>query len=76
MTGFHFVIFVPFVAIASSLPSYISLTIWVCELNLLEYPHAPVAQWIEHRTSNPMVVGPIPAGGANILIHENLGKYT
>jgi hypothetical protein len=38
--------------------------IWEGELNLLEYLYAPVAQWIEHRTSNPMVVGPIPAGGA------------
>ncbi len=36
---------------------------------LLKFPfstqiHAPVAQWIEHRTSNPMVVGSNPTGGA------------
>ena len=26
---------------------------------------APVAQWIEHRTSNPQVVGSTPTWGAN-----------
>ena len=26
--------------------------------------HAPVAQWIAHRTSNPRVVGSSPTGGA------------
>ncbi len=39
---------------------------------LLKFPfstqiHAPVAQWIEHRTSNPMVVGSNPTGGALVL---------
>jgi hypothetical protein len=30
---------------------------------LRKIPHAPVAQWIEHRIPNPGVAGPIPAGG-------------
>jgi hypothetical protein len=32
-------------------------------------PRAPVAQWTEHRTSNPMVAGSNPAGGVG---HSNV----
>ena len=36
-------------------------------LNLLIYTMlAPVAQWIEHRSSKPMVAGSIPAGCATV----------
>ncbi len=37
---------------------YLQKTIW----------YAPVAQWIEQRTSKPKVVGPIPTRGTKINI--------
>jgi hypothetical protein len=39
---------------------------------------APVAQWIEHRSSKPMVAGSIPAGCANVnhVVKELYRKHS
>ena len=40
-------------------------------LRYVKDDQAPVAQWIEHRSSKPMVAGSIPAGCASVSTLRN-----